>query len=570
MMSNSPLVSYTKISPNRNSPRNNAIKKITIHHMAGNLTIETCGNVFAAPSRGASSNYGIGSDGRIGMYVEEKDRSWCSSSRDNDNQAITIEVANDGGAPDWHVSDKALSSLIDLCTDICKRNNIERLNFTGDASGNLTQHNYFAATACPGPYLKSKFSYIADEVNKRLNNTSPEIPDGFQASSLVGKSESEVVELVGPLFSKDQEKTGILASVSMAQFILESSYGKSELAVNANNCFGMKKSLSGNTWPGSTWDGSIYPKETKEYSNGQYITIVSEFRKYKCLEDSIEDHSAYLAGAMNGSKKRYEGLVGETDYRTAATIIENGGYATSPTYIDSLCNVIEKWNLTRFDSAYNPEEKPSSEYPEVPFIVNVIVNDLNYRSEPSMSGKVKGQTGKGIFTIVEVSGDWGKLKSGVGWIYLANPEYLNFENSAPSNPSYQNVPFTVKFENPFEYREGPGQSFKVKGSSAKGIFTIVEVSGDWGKLKSGVGWVNLSNSFVDNNEEQIDVPFLVRVDVTALNIRKGPGTNYEVSSTTGKGVFTIVEVQKGPGSNNGWGKLKSGAGWICLDYVTKE
>ena len=572
MMSNSPLVSYTKISPNRNSPRNNTIKKITIHHMAGNLTIETCGNVFAAPSRGASSNYGIGSDGRIGMYVEEKDRSWCSSSRDNDNQAITIEVANDGGAPDWHVSDKALSSLIDLCVDICQRNNIERLNFTGDASGNLTQHNYFAATACPGPYLKSKFSYIADEVNKRLSGDSPEVSDGFQASSLTEKSESEIVELVGPLFTKDQEKTGILASVSMAQFIFESSYGKSELAVNANNCFGMKKSLSGNTWSGSTWDGSIYLKETKEYSNGQYITIVSEFRKYKCVEDSIEDHSAYLAGAMNGSKKRYEGLVGETDYREAATIIKNGGYATSPTYIDSLCNVIEKWNLTRFDSSYNLEDKPSTEYPDVPFTVNVIVNDLNYRSKPSMSGKVNGQTGKGIFTIVEVSGDWGKLKSGVGWIYLANPEYLNFNASNPSNPPesvYPETPFTVKFENSFNYYEKPDSNSKVNGTSGKGIFTIVELFGDWGKLKSGVGWVKLSASEIEENDEY-SVPFLVKVEISALNIRKGPGTNYEVSSITGKGVFTIVEVQKGPGSNNGWGKLKSGAGWISLDYVTKE
>lgn len=169
-MSNSPLVSYTRISPNSSNPRNNQIKKITIHHMAGNLTVETCGRVFASSSRQASSNYGIGTDGRIGMYVEEKNRSWCSSSAANDNQAVTIEVANDGGAPNWHVSDKALAATIDLCVDICKRNGISRLNYTGNASGNLTEHNYFAATACPGPYLKSKLPYIAQEVNKRLEN----------------------------------------------------------------------------------------------------------------------------------------------------------------------------------------------------------------------------------------------------------------------------------------------------------------------------------------------------------------------------------------------------------------
>ena len=167
-MSNSSLVCYTKISPNSTNPRNNTIKKITIHHMAGNLSIEECGNLFANPSRQASSNYGIGTDGRVGLYVQEKNRAWTSGSPDNDNQAITIEVANDGGAPDWHISDKALASLINLCVDICKRNGIAKLNYTGDATGNLTMHCFFQATACPGPYLKSKFTYIATEVNKKL------------------------------------------------------------------------------------------------------------------------------------------------------------------------------------------------------------------------------------------------------------------------------------------------------------------------------------------------------------------------------------------------------------------
>ena len=179
-MSNSPLAVYTRISPNSSNPRNHVIDTITIHHMAGNLTIESCGAGFADPNRQASANYGVGSDGRIGLYVEEKNRSWCSggaktdngmTGRDNDFRAVTIEVANDGGEPDWHVSDKALAATIDLCVDICKRNGIPKLNFTGDATGNLTQHNYFSYTACPGPYLKSKFPYIAEEVNRRLRET---------------------------------------------------------------------------------------------------------------------------------------------------------------------------------------------------------------------------------------------------------------------------------------------------------------------------------------------------------------------------------------------------------------
>ena len=168
-MAYSKYVNYINLSPNCNAPRNNSIRKITIHHMAGNLSVEQCGNIFADRNRQASSNYGIGSDGRVGLYVDEANRSWCSSNGDNDHQAVTIEVANDVVGGNWHVSDVALAKLIDLCVDICERNHIDRLVFTGNASGNLTLHKYFAATACPGPYLESKMPYIAEEVNRRLN-----------------------------------------------------------------------------------------------------------------------------------------------------------------------------------------------------------------------------------------------------------------------------------------------------------------------------------------------------------------------------------------------------------------
>ncbi len=175
-MSNSKLVNYTKLSPNCNKPRNHKIDKITIHHMAGNLSVETCGNVFM--NREASANYGIGSDGRVGLYVEECNRAWTSSNSANDNRAVTIEVANDGGTnTNWHVSDTALVKLIDLCVDICKRNGISKLNYTGDANGNLTRHNMFIATTCPGPYLQSKFPYIASEVNKKLAETPTPTPE---------------------------------------------------------------------------------------------------------------------------------------------------------------------------------------------------------------------------------------------------------------------------------------------------------------------------------------------------------------------------------------------------------
>jgi hypothetical protein len=168
-MSNSRLVSYTRISPNKSVPRNKPIDKITIHHMAGNLSLYTIGRIFYNADRNASSNYAIESGGKVGMYVEEKDRAWTSSSSANDNRAITIEVANSSIGGEWPVSASAYKTLIDLCVDICQRNGIKKLNYTGDASGNLTEHRYFAATLCPGPFLHGRMWIIAREVNLILS-----------------------------------------------------------------------------------------------------------------------------------------------------------------------------------------------------------------------------------------------------------------------------------------------------------------------------------------------------------------------------------------------------------------
>ena len=190
---NSPLVDYIKISPNSNNPRNQPILKITPHHVAGIATVEQLGQIFSRPERQASSNYGIGNDGRVGMYVEEKNRAWTSSSWENDHQAITIEVSNDEIGGDWHVSDTALNKLIDLCEDICRRNGIERLDFTGDESGNLTMHKYFAATNCPGPYLESKFPEIAEEVNKRLEGNMRNEPQEWARESVEWAKANEII-----------------------------------------------------------------------------------------------------------------------------------------------------------------------------------------------------------------------------------------------------------------------------------------------------------------------------------------------------------------------------------------
>lgn len=167
-MSNSSLVNYINLSPNRNTPRNQPISKITIHHMAGDLSVEACGNLFANPNAQVSANYGIDSSGNVGLYVAESNRSWASASPWNDNRAITIEVANDEIGGNWHVSDTAFNKLIDLCTDICQRYGF-RLSYDGTQNGSLTTHKMFAATACPGPYLESRLHDIAELVNARLD-----------------------------------------------------------------------------------------------------------------------------------------------------------------------------------------------------------------------------------------------------------------------------------------------------------------------------------------------------------------------------------------------------------------
>lgn len=209
-MSNSALVNYTKISPNRTSPRKNKIDTITIHCVVGQCSVETLGAIFAPSSRQASSNYGVGYDGRFGMYCEEKDRSWCSSSAANDNRAITIEVASDTTEP-YAVNDKAYAALLDLVTDICRRNGIKKLVWSTKKNErvnhlngcNLTVHRDYANKSCPGNYLYERQGAIAVEVNKRLGASAaePETPSSgtgtlykVQTGAFKQKSNAQTLE----------------------------------------------------------------------------------------------------------------------------------------------------------------------------------------------------------------------------------------------------------------------------------------------------------------------------------------------------------------------------------------
>ena len=567
-MSNSSLVVYTKLSPNHSGQRNHVIDRISPHCVVGQVSAESLGEWFSYASTKASSNYGIDKDGRVGMYVEEKNRSWCTSSSANDNRAVTIECASDLQEPYW-MNDKVYASLIKLCADICKRNGKTKLLWFADKNKSLnnepkademliTVHRWFANKSCPGDWLYARLGDVASKVTAMLGGGPVDVTpvksgltkgdtgedvrtmqtmliacgygcgstgadgdfgkntlaaltsfrsehslsadgiydsktkaalekaykktleaktpsSGLQAKDLKSLPEKDVISKVGPLFVADQKKNGILASVSLAQFILESGYGKSELAFEANNCFGMKKTLSGNNWGGSTWDGtSIYTKKTQEQNtDGSYVTVTADFRKYPDIEASIADHSAYLLGAKNGSKLRYEGLKGCTDYRKAAQIIKKAGYATSIDYVDKLCSIITRWNLTVYDDTavspvkenavtfyrvrkewkdsssqigaftvlenakacvdLNPgyaafDEKGQVVYPEektsfTPYFVRIIAEDLNIRKGPSATAETHGFIEPGAYTIVDEKDGWGLLKAYKedrdGWVKLA-------------------------------------------------------------------------------------------------------------------------------------------------------
>lgn len=389
-------------------------------------------------------------------------------------------------------------TLIKLCVDICKRNGMNKLLWLDDKdktlnympkSGEmvLTVHRWFANKSCPGNWMYARMGDLAEKVTAALGSGTDSkdgstTTQGTQASAFSGLSEADVVKSVGTLFTADQKKTGILASVSMAQFILESGYGKSELAQNANNVFGMKCSLSGNTWSGSTWDGRAkYTKQTKEQNaDGSYTTITADFRKYPCVEDSIADHSAYLLGAKNGSKLRYDGLKDCKDYKKVAQIIKDGGYATSLTYAEKLCSIIERWNLTQFDVK-------------------------------------ESQTAVAWYRVRKT---WVDSKSQIG----AFKVLANAKDCADKNPGY----------------------------------SVFDVNG-----------VNIYTPKTTAPAASADVPFLVQVSISDLNIRKGPGTDYDRTQYIPVGVYTIVEIKSGKGSTAGWGRLKSGAGWISLDYTSR-
>lgn len=506
----------------------------------------------------------------------------------------------------------------------------------------------------------------------------------------------EFVSYIGTLAAEDMKKTGILASVTAAQAILESGYGSSELAKKANNLFGMKASLSGNNWP-SDWTGETYTKETGEQkTTGEYYTVTAAFRKYKDHAASIKDHSDYLAGAKKGSALRYEGIVGERDFTTAAKIIKGGGYATSIDYVEKLQNVCKNWNLSKYDTLgvetmkrtitldaghygnYNRSPVRASYYESrmnwtLHLLLKVALEkygftvkttrsdvekdlDLNSRGRaaagtdffisihsnacgtesvdyPVAYGYVDDRT----ITIDDVSRDLGGIlaevvartmgtkqagrvatrrsdndRNGDG---VLNDEYYGVLHGAKSvkvpgiileHSFHTNTAATIWLSDEgnlkrlaeaeaaaiaeyFGQKQGDGQTKEEKPEAQPPAAELYRVRKDWNDSTSQIGaysvFENAKRACVEGytvfnskgeavypekatEKPAYGLPYKVRVAISDLNIRKGPGINFGRVKYIEEGVYTIVEEAAGDGATL-WGRLKSGAGWISLDYAER-
>lgn len=338
---------------NQNAGTTSRIKYIVIHYVGALGGAKANCEYYAGGNRGASAHYYVGFDGEIWQSVEDANIAWhCGAfsyvhPECRNANSIGIEMCvrkrstktMNATDKDWYFEDETVLSTIELTRYLMKKYNIP--------ASHVIRHYDVTGKICPNPFVYNTGDYTWDEFKKEISAETLSQP----AQEGTYTTEEEFIKVVGPLATADMKKTGVLAAVTVAQAILESGYGTTELAKNAKNFFGMKCILSGNTWPNSSWDGtSKYTKTTKEQTtSGQEYSVVADFRKYPSISASLADHSAYLLGAMSGNKKRYEGLQGEIDYRKAITIIKNGGYATDTKYIDKICNIIERWNLTKYN-----------------------------------------------------------------------------------------------------------------------------------------------------------------------------------------------------------------------------
>ena len=418
-MGNSPLVSYTKISPCRTSPRNHVIDTITIHCVSGQVTAESLGELFAITSRQSSSNYGVDKDGRIGMYCEEKDRSWCSSNRDNDHRSITIEVASDNFHP-YKVTEKAYSALIDLLVDICQRNSsVGRLKWEADKSligqvdkQNMTVHRWFANKSCPGDYLYNLHYDIVEKVNSRLGEpVSKKEEDGVYTKGVSTKlSKNFLSTEIDCHGSGCCTETKIDLKVIDYLQTIRDHFEKPITVTSGYRCptHNSKVSRAKNSYhtKGMAVDfvvSGVKPREVAKYAESLGIKGIGLY------ETNSDGHFVHI------------------DTRTTKAFWYGQAESPRTTFKDSTDTV----DTSKETSKETVEETTSSV--STNYLVRVSITNLNMRTGPSTSNPSIGYIPKGTYTIVEQSGKWGRLKSKQkyngksvnAWIHLDYAKKLN-------------------------------------------------------------------------------------------------------------------------------------------------
>ena len=432
--SNSGLICYTKLSPNHSGLRTHNIEQIAIHTMAGNCSVETCGEIFSPKSRQASSNYGIGSDGRIAMYVEEKNRSWCTSSSAVDQRAITIEVASSVNRSPWPCTDAAYESLIDLCVDICQRNpHIKKIMWVGDKSllnktdkQNLVPHRWTANKSCPGDWLYERFDDIRDEVNKRLSSNGSNVSSNTATIITKESNESYIWNFLTEKGLNAYAVAGIMGNL----------YAESALIPNnLQNTYEKKLGLSDSEYTSRVDSGKYtnFVKDSAGYGLAQWTywsrkqALLNYAKKTKKSIGDLQMQCEFLWTEMQGYKKMMTVLKSAKSVREASNIFLTEFERPANMGIEvqnKRTSYGEKYYKNNANTSTSKPASSTTSGAKVPYLVKVTASSLNIRKGPGTNyGINRAITDRGTYTIVaESSGKgaskWGKLKSGAGWISL--------------------------------------------------------------------------------------------------------------------------------------------------------
>jgi len=394
--------------------------------LVGRCSAESLGEWFADPKRQASSNYGIDKDGRVGLYVEEKNRSWCTSSAANDQKAVTIECASDTTAP-YAFPDATYQKLIELCTDICRRNGKTKLLWLKDKEKTLaykpksdemllTVHRWFANKSCPGDWLMERMDELADKVTAALGSTSSASDSKADAQSVTDNEKTVWDYLYGKLgnaFGVAGLMGNLKAESGIASAVLQRSYEK-------------KLNISSEEYTRLV-DGGNYPDFVNDKAGYGLAQWTFWSRKKALLEfakasgKSIGDLSMQLDFMWKELTEGYPAVM--VVLKEAETIREASDavllwYERPANQSESVQKKRASYGQKYYDKYAEKGDIPVTQG-SLPYLVKVSIPDLNIRSGPGVSFSRTGQfTGKGVFTIVQEQDGWGRLKSGAGWICL--------------------------------------------------------------------------------------------------------------------------------------------------------